>query len=62
MGWLSVVLHILGLLAIIATLLPLWRTTRWWVRILDFPRFQVALVCLTILIAWMLVPSPVGVD
>ena len=62
MGWLSIVLHILGLLAIIATLLPLWRTTRWWVRILDFPRFQVALLCLGILLAWVFAASPAGPD
>lgn len=51
MGWLTIVLYIVGLLVIIVTLLPLWRTTRWWVRVWDFPRFQVAVVCLALLIA-----------
>jgi endonuclease/exonuclease/phosphatase (EEP) superfamily protein YafD len=41
-------LYFLGAIAIAATLLPFWKTTRWWVRLCDFPRFQIALVALTI--------------
>ena len=38
------VLYLVGIALVIATLVPLWRTTRWWVRVLDFPRFQVAVL------------------
>jgi endonuclease/exonuclease/phosphatase (EEP) superfamily protein YafD len=38
-----------------ATLLPAWRTSRWWVRVLDFPRLQiVALGCIALA---LLVPA-----
>jgi endonuclease/exonuclease/phosphatase (EEP) superfamily protein YafD len=39
-----VLVYAVSALAIAATLLPLWRTTRWWVRVCDFPRFQIAVV------------------
>ena len=29
-------------LVLVTTLLPLWRTSLWWVRALDFPRLQIA--------------------
>jgi endonuclease/exonuclease/phosphatase (EEP) superfamily protein YafD len=41
-------LYYLGAFPIAATLLPFWKTTRWWVRLCDVPRFQIALVALTI--------------
>jgi hypothetical protein len=50
-AWLPSVLYLLGALAILVTILPLWRTTRWWVRIYDFPRFQTALLALGVLVA-----------
>jgi hypothetical protein len=37
-------------LVIVSTVLPLLRTTRWWVRILDFPRFQIALLALLVVL------------
>ena len=63
----------LGALTVLASVLPLWRTSKWWVRIWDFPRFQVALVALILLVAipplrppeswldWLLLGSLVGV-
>lgn len=36
------VLIILALLLVIATVLPLLRSDQWWVRVLDFPRGQIA--------------------
>ena len=53
------VLYALGALAIAATLLPIWKTTRWWVRVCDFPRFQIALIALVIatLIAGLCPPT-----
>jgi endonuclease/exonuclease/phosphatase (EEP) superfamily protein YafD len=52
------VLYCLGALSIAATLLPVWQTTRWWVRLCDFPRFQIALVALTIVIVILAVRFP----
>ena len=50
MDWLAFVLFGLGALAIVTTVLPMWHTTHWWVRIWDFPRFQIALVALLVLV------------
>lgn len=62
MVWLLSTLYLLGGLAILITVLPLWRTTRWWVRIFDFPRFQTALLALAVLLAWPFVRSPTQLD
>ena len=67
------VLFGLGAVCIAATLLPIWKTTRWWVRVCDFPRFQIALVALLIvavlavfrfpgnLADWLMLGSLIGV-
>jgi endonuclease/exonuclease/phosphatase (EEP) superfamily protein YafD len=60
MHWLIIALYALGSLAIMATILPLWRTTRWWVRLCDFPRFQIAVLALAILIVLPLSRRPNG--
>ena len=60
MDWIWVTLTGLGALAVIATILPLWRTTKWWVRICDFPRFQIALLAVAVLVGTMLFRPPVG--
>jgi endonuclease/exonuclease/phosphatase (EEP) superfamily protein YafD len=60
MDWIVFLLIVLGLVAGLATILPLWRTTRWWVRIWDFPRFQIALLALLILIVTPLLRPPMG--
>ena len=47
----------LALLGVLATVIPLSRSTRWWVRMLDFPRAQVAAilaVSLTLLLVALL--------
>jgi endonuclease/exonuclease/phosphatase (EEP) superfamily protein YafD len=36
-------LYGLALLLIAATLLPFWRSPRWWIRVWDFPRVQLSL-------------------
>jgi endonuclease/exonuclease/phosphatase (EEP) superfamily protein YafD len=59
---LIVLLYAFAALALLATLLPLWRTTRWWVRIWDFPRFQTAILVLALLVAWPLVRWPTLAD
>ena len=38
----TVLLILLALLVITLTVLPVWRTTLWWVRLMDFPRLQIA--------------------
>ena len=52
------VLYCLGALSITATLLPVWRTTRWWVRLCDFPRFQIAFVAVVITMALLATRFP----
>jgi endonuclease/exonuclease/phosphatase (EEP) superfamily protein YafD len=45
----------LSAVLVLLTLLPLWETDRWWVRLWDFPRLQVALllmICI-LLVAWV---------
>lgn len=37
---------LLGLLAFLMTALPFIRTNAWWIRVLDFPRLQIAVFCL----------------
>ena len=51
MDWLSTILWGLGALTVVASIIPIWRTTRWWVRIWDFPRFQIALLALVVLVS-----------
>lgn len=57
----TLVAYLLGTLVITTTLLPIWRTTRWWVRVCDFPRFQIALLGSVILTVVPLVKWPLGV-
>ncbi|NYS62022.1 endonuclease/exonuclease/phosphatase family protein [Vreelandella salicampi] len=45
----SIVLVALALMLVIATLLPLLRFNQWWIRVLDFPRAQIATAGIVIL-------------
>ncbi|MEN3277362.1 MAG: hypothetical protein V7631_3152 [Massilia sp.] len=51
-------------LILVSTLLPLSKHTEWWVRDLDFPRLQIAIVALVVLIVepFMLDPSDLASD
>jgi len=60
MGWLSTILSGIGALTVVASIIPIWRTTRWWVRIWDFPRFQIALLALVVLVVAPVLRSPAG--
>ena len=42
----KIVLYLLGLLAIILTVLPFLKLSAWWIRIGDFPRLQITALCL----------------
>src|SRR3546814_697633 len=44
----------IGALAILATLLPFIRSDRWWIRIFDYPRQQIAFVIAATLVILIL--------
>ncbi|HEU4851737.1 MAG TPA: endonuclease/exonuclease/phosphatase family protein [Telluria sp.] len=48
------IIVILVALILLSTLLPLSRATGWWVRDLDFPRLQLAILALGVLVAQLL--------
>jgi endonuclease/exonuclease/phosphatase (EEP) superfamily protein YafD len=56
--WITVVLLGTAVVLVTTTLLPLWRTTLWWVRLWDFPRFQIAVAALLSLIATLVLRTP----
>jgi len=47
------VLVILALLLVIATALPLVRSDQWWIRILDFPRGQIAIAGIVLIVFYL---------
>jgi len=53
----ELVIHLVATAMILITALPLWRTSRWWVRLCDFPRYQVAAVAIILLV---LMPLTLG--
>lgn len=53
-------LRLVAVALVIATLLPMLRTDKWWVRILDFPRFQVGLVTAFVAAALTIVNWPLN--
>ena len=55
---LAVVFYLLGVLTITATALPIWQSSRWWVRLCDFPRYQVAALAAVLLVAMPLTLGP----
>jgi endonuclease/exonuclease/phosphatase (EEP) superfamily protein YafD len=58
MDWIVGGLFCLGALITVATLLPIWKTTRWWVRVCDFPRFQIAIIALAVFVGFAAVRPP----
>jgi endonuclease/exonuclease/phosphatase (EEP) superfamily protein YafD len=61
MDWADSILAAMGAFAIATTILPVWHTARWWVRIWDFPRFQIALTALSLFVATLALSPPVDV-
>src|SRR5688572_9521266 len=49
----EIILYTLGLLMVTATLLPLIDLDRWWVRVFDFPRLQIAFLLAVVLAAYI---------
>jgi endonuclease/exonuclease/phosphatase (EEP) superfamily protein YafD len=63
--FLTVSLYLIGTLLLVATILPLWPTSRWWVRLCDFPRFQIviltaAVIVLLPVLGWPLSPPEIA--
>jgi endonuclease/exonuclease/phosphatase (EEP) superfamily protein YafD len=54
----AIVFYLLGAAIVAATILPIWRTTLWWVRLCDFPRYQVAALALVVLFTMPLILAP----
>ncbi len=44
------ILYFLGALAILLTFLPFLKFSAWWIRIGEFPRLQIAFICIAVLI------------
>ena len=43
---LALVFYLLAAVIVAVTVLPIWQTRHWWVRLCDFPRYQVAVLVL----------------
>ena len=56
----AILFYLLGAAIIAVTILPIWRTTLWWVRLCDFPRYQVAALALVVLVAMPLALGPLS--
>ncbi len=52
------VLWCLAIAILAATFLPMWKTSLWWVRILDFPRLQIAILSGLVLVAALFLSGP----
>jgi endonuclease/exonuclease/phosphatase (EEP) superfamily protein YafD len=50
MNLLTALLYLIGTLLLMATMLPLWPTSRWWVRLCDFPRFQIVVLAAAVIV------------
>jgi len=42
------------IILVLFTLLPMWRYEAWWVRSLDFPRLQLLVISILLLLAEMI--------
>ena len=47
---LALVFYLIAAAIVAATVLPIWQTSLWRVRLCDFPRYQIAILALTVLI------------
>jgi len=54
----EITLYILAFLAIALTVLPFLRYTAWWIRIGEFPRLQIAAVCVAVLMFLPFLAAP----
>ena len=54
----KIALVVVGMILILATALPLVRTEEWWIRVLDFPRLQIAILLALVVVGFLFVFSP----
>ena len=55
---LALVFYLVAGCIVVATVLPIWQTNLWWVRLCDFPRYQIAALALSVLILMPLTLGP----
>ncbi len=55
---LQIIIYTIGFLAIILTCLPLLKHGAWWIRLGDFPRIQIAVLCLLMAALLLLFAAP----
>lgn len=60
-GWpavvLATILWILAAAILVLTFLPFWDTNIWWVRVMTFPRLQIGIAGVLVLVAALMVPG-----
>src|SRR5687768_2888794 len=44
----TTLLYVFGLIVVVGTLLPLSKSSSWWIRLCDFPRFQIFVLGLAV--------------
>jgi endonuclease/exonuclease/phosphatase (EEP) superfamily protein YafD len=49
----KITLEIISWLMLAFSLMPMIRTTKWWVRVLDFPRFQIFIISVVLLVLYL---------
>lgn len=54
---LAPVVWLMTTFVVVVTLLPMWDTNRWWVRMMDFPRLQIAIIGGVVLVAALFLPG-----
>lgn len=60
-GWLfavEIILYLLGIPAIVLTLLPFLRLSAWWIRIGEFPRLQIAVAAVSVAAVYAFAAPP----
>ena len=57
----QVIVHCVALMIIVVTVLPISRSHRWWIRLCDFPRFQVAVLGTGVLAVLLTTRWPWGI-
>jgi hypothetical protein len=55
---LALVIYLVAGAIVAATALPIWQTSLWWVRLCDFPRYQIVILALAVLISMPLALGP----
>jgi endonuclease/exonuclease/phosphatase (EEP) superfamily protein YafD len=56
----SFLLPMLGAFVVVATILPIIRKEDWWIRIFDFPRMQLVILGMIVVVAYLILKQPLG--